>query len=420
LLSHGLSLQDSRKSTTNKKPWGPEVTPNAVSSAPLFCLDDLETAFAWIVDIREDYSANSDIWRVRRDWEEIKYSFLAELNNGSYEFGVLDRYEIDGALISLWSSQDMIALKLITLALQDRMQKHLPTTCYHVKGHGGLKKAVEHTATALPTYRFVMRSDIEGYYDSVNFGILRWIIDRYVHHPVLLRLISKACHRTETRGGIFYEYAEKGIPMGSPLSPLLGAIALIPLDLAMGKIQGIHYARFMDDWVVLTKSKTALRKVVKITHGVLNALKFHLHPTKTYIGKISHGFNFLGYYMDDQKILPSQETIRRFHERSTMLYEHSHLTRRYKKNIPDRDISEYQANEAAPTNENFQEIYTALQAMALIKPDICAKLQRYLGQWARWLKLGLSAIAGFESDVQTQLPLLFSCWSKGAYPLGVC
>jgi hypothetical protein len=66
----------------------------------------------------------------------------------------------------------------------------------------------------------------------------------------------------------------------------------------------------MDDWVVLTNSKTALRKVVKITHGVLNALKFYLHPKKTYIGKISHGFNFLGYYMDDQKILPSQETIR--------------------------------------------------------------------------------------------------------------
>jgi hypothetical protein len=48
------------------------VTPNAVSSAPLFCLDDLETAFSWIVEIREKYSANSDIWRVRRDWEEIK------------------------------------------------------------------------------------------------------------------------------------------------------------------------------------------------------------------------------------------------------------------------------------------------------------------------------------------------------------
>jgi hypothetical protein len=86
----------------------------------------------------------------------------------------------------------------------------------------------------------------------------------------------------------------------------LGGIALIPLDLAMEKISNTFYCRFMDDWLVLTKSKTALRKVVKITHKVLADLKLRLHPTKTYIGKISKGFNFLAYYMDDQKILPSR------------------------------------------------------------------------------------------------------------------
>jgi len=392
------------------------VTLFAISSPPLFSQEDLDNAFAWICDIRKDYSANNDIWRLRRDWEGIRSSFLVQLNNGSYQFGLLDRYETENAIVSLWSSQDMIALKLIAASLQHRMGDNLPKSCYHLKGHGGLKKAVEHTSAAKPQYQYVMRSDIKSFYDSVNFDILLSIIETYVQHSVLLKLISKACHRTETRGGIFYDYLEKSIPMGSPLSPLLGAIALIPLDQALGQFNDIFYARYMDDWVVLTKSKTALRKVVKLTHGVLNALKFHLHPMKTYIGKISHGFNFLGYYMDDQKILPSQETLRRFHERSTALYEHSHLTRRYKKNRPDRDISEYQANEEAPTNEYFQEILRTLQAMALKKPDICATLQRYLGQWARWLKLGLSAIADFETYVQHQLPCLFSCWSQGAYP----
>jgi len=90
----------------------------------------------------------------------------------------------------------------------------------------------------------------------------------------------------------------------------------------MGEVKGIFYARFMDDWIVLTRSKSALRKIIKITHEVVNALKLHLHPAKTYIDKISHGFNFLAYYMDDKKILPSQETIRRFHERAVAkLYE---------------------------------------------------------------------------------------------------
>jgi hypothetical protein len=174
----------------------------------------------------------------------------------------------------------------------------------------------------------------------------------------------------------------------------------------------------MDDWIVLTKSKTALRKVVKITHKILADLKLKLHPTKTYIGKISKGFNFLAYFMDDQKILPSQETIRRFHERAVALYEQpqspSKPSRRYKKNAAhNRDISIYQANEAAPTDEYFKNIIKALSALVALKPETIAIMQRYLGHWARWLKCGLSTIVEFEHHVQTLLPSLASCWGRG-------
>ncbi len=72
------------------------------------------------------------------------------------------------------------------------------------------------THRALPNYHYVMRSDIKGYYDSINFDVLMGILESYIKNPALLSLISKACHRTKTYGGIFYDYLEKGIPMGSP------------------------------------------------------------------------------------------------------------------------------------------------------------------------------------------------------------
>ena len=75
-----------------------------------------------------------------------------------------------------------------------------------------------------------------GYYTSICFDVLMRIIKSYVTHPILLTLARKACQGTETCGGLFYNYYEKGIPKGSPLSPLLGAIALIPLDKAMERI----------------------------------------------------------------------------------------------------------------------------------------------------------------------------------------
>ena len=331
-----------------------------------------------------------------------------QLNLGTYCFSVIDRYVFQDTTLSLWTSKDMIALKLIAQALECYIADHIPKTCYHLKGNGGLKKAVQHTHQALSKHQFVLRSDIKGFYESVNFNILIDIIETYVNHPILVKLTLKACQRTETYGGFFFEYTEKSIPMGSPLSPLLGAIALIPLDLAMKKVQGVFYARFMDDWCVLTKSKTALRKVVKITHDVLNSLKFEMHPTKTYIGKIDKGFNFLAYYMDHQKILPSTETIRRFSERAAALYEQSHLSRRHKKMCPYRDISCYQVNELAPCDVYMSSILSTLRVKAVNNPDYMVRLRRYLSKWAGWIKSGLSEIIELEQAIREYLPTLWA------------
>ena len=377
-------------------------------------MDDIEKAFKWISGLRKNYSANSDIWRLRHDWNRIKDKLLTQLNDGSYAFDLLDRFEFDDATISLWSSKDMIALKLISQALGTQMSDHIPMPCYHIKDRGGLKRAVNHTYAGVSEHRYVMRSDIKSYYASIRFDTLLEIVETYIQHPVLLTLLRKALHRTETRGGNFYDYDEKGIPKGSPLSPLLGAIALIPLDKAMGQIKNTFYVRIMDDWVVLTKTKTALRKVIKKIHEVVNNLHLQLHPLKTYIGKISNGFNFLGYYMDDQKILPSKETIRRFQERGSVLYEQSLHNRKvsnhYRRNSHGRDISEYQVNEAAPTEEDVRNIFKQLLALARNRSDILATLWNYVRKWTAWTKSGLSKTKEFEESVQTFLPSLFSCW----------
>ena len=341
---------------------------------------------------------------------------LTQLNDGSYMFSPLERLEFEDGPLSLWTSQDMIALKLITQALEGRIRFAIPKSCYHVKGHGGLKKAVRDAHAALPEYRHVMRSDIKSYYQSIDFNLLMSIIETYIKHPILLTLVRKACQRTETCGGLFYDYHEKGIPKGSPLSPLLGAIALMPLDQEMVRIKDVFYARFMDDWVVLTKSKTALRKVIKLTHQIVNSQKLHLHPMKTYIGKIRHGFNFLGYYFDDKKILPAKETIRRFHERAAALYERprTNITSgRYMKSLNTRDISLYQVDEGAPKDEDFKNILLPLLAAAK-RPERLKRLRKYIDQWTCWLKLGLTMIKELETCVHAFLPSLFLHWSAGA------
>ena len=92
----------------------------------------------------------------------------------------------------------------------------------------------------------------------------------------VVSLIASGLSRVETYGG---EYSDItcGISMGSPLSLLLVAIALKPLDDAMEK-RDIFYTRYVDDWCIMAKSKFKLRHAIKKMRWVLEQLRLKTHP----------------------------------------------------------------------------------------------------------------------------------------------
>ncbi len=118
----------------------------------------------------------------------------------------------------------------------------------------------------------------------------------------------------------FYEDVEQGISLGCPLSPLMGALFL---DMLGGRMEatGLFYVRFMDDWVVLSPTRWKLRKAVRIVNQTLTELKVRQHPEKTFIGRISRGFDFLGYAISRNGLKPASKTVKKFAERLCQLYE---------------------------------------------------------------------------------------------------
>ena len=119
----------------------------------------------------------------------------------------------------------------------------------------------------------------------------------------------------------FYENVEQGISLGCPLSPLMGALFLDLLDRRM-KATGLFYVRFMDDWVILSPTRWKLRKAVRIVNETLAELRVEQHPDKTFVGRISRSFSFLGYRFRSLGLVDlAQQTVERFVERMTRLYE---------------------------------------------------------------------------------------------------
>lgn len=82
-----------------------------------------------------------------------------------------------------------------------------------------------------------------------------------------------------------------------------------------------YYVRFMDDWLVLAKTRNHLRKAIKIAERILARLKLKKHPDKTFIGWIKKGFDFLGYHLTLMGIQLSVKTKKRCVAKIVQLYE---------------------------------------------------------------------------------------------------
>ena len=100
----------------------------------------------------------------------------------------------------------------------------------------------------------------------------------------------------------------------------MGAFFLNQLDDELEKT-GLFYVRFMDDILILTPTRWKCRRAVKQLNAGFNLIRLEKHPDKTFIGRIEKGFDFLGYHFCREGLSVAEDTVERFIEKATRLYE---------------------------------------------------------------------------------------------------
>ncbi len=254
----------------------------------------LDQACDWMCQRRKDHSANSDVWDLRWRWNDVKPRLRQQLLKGDYRFDALRRIHRGNDTIELWSALDALVLKAMALVLNGRLS--ISKRCYHLTGHGGAKAAVRDLVRNLRNKPFLLRSDVKSYYASIDHEVLLGQLREHIDDPRLLDLLQQYLRRTVVEDGC-YEDVTRGISLGCALSPVMGALYLQRLDERM-ESTGLFYARFMDDWVVLSPSRWKLRRAVRLMRQTLDELKVETHPDKTFVGRTDRGFSFLGYQIN--------------------------------------------------------------------------------------------------------------------------
>jgi RNA-directed DNA polymerase len=175
-------------------------------------------------------------------------------------------------------------------------------------------------------YEWVVDADIESFFDTVDHELLLDALNEEIADGSVLRLIRRVLQAgVSLPAAAEVEPTELGTPQGGPLSPLLANVYLHAFDVAL-TAAGYGLVRYADDFVIFARSESEATTALQLARDLLEGqLGLRLHPEKTRVVSVTHGFAFLGYhYYGDRKTGALRKevrpkSVRRFRERVRQL-----------------------------------------------------------------------------------------------------
>ena len=208
--------------------------------------------------------------------------------------------------LGLLSIKDKVIQRAIAIVTEPTLDKLFLSNSYAYRPQKGHYKAVMRTKSecANPAYSWVLRIDIDDFFDTIPHDRLFNFLAAAVKDVELQRLIELCVQMGSVRKGTKWQDSKRGVPQGAILSPMLANLYLHSLDLFIS-MRDLPYVRYADDLVVLTHSKEEAEQLLADIRTYLrDLLSLNINPPL--IAELTQVFEFLGIYFTSRGISLSE------------------------------------------------------------------------------------------------------------------
>src|SRR5271170_2395375 len=235
--------------------------------------------------------------------------------------------------------RDRVCMTAALLVLEPIFEADLPPEIYAYRaGRNAQQAVVEVEELLFRGHPDVVDADLADYFGSIPHSdllksVARRIVDRRVLHLIKMWLecpVEETDQRGRTRRTTEARDSRRGIPQGSPLSPLLANLYMRRFVLGwkmfgLERSLGSRLVTYADDLVILCQRGNA-ENALHHLRQIMGKLKLTVNEEKTRICRVPEGeFDFLGYTFGRMYspttgkarlgLRPSKKSIKRMVER---------------------------------------------------------------------------------------------------------